>query len=109
MLACPPYAAVVRRCPLGNRPGIASDNTIIWLARPEVGDDTYIAVFNISDVRETIHYDWKDLGLTANSYSMRDLWLRKNLHSATSLDVTLEPHASVLFQASVGQNRQGSE
>ena len=80
---------------------IASDNTIIWLARYEFGDYSYIAVFNISDARQTIHYEWKDLGLAANSYSMRDLWLRKNLHSATSLDVTLEPHASVLFQGGV--------
>jgi hypothetical protein len=44
------------------------------------------------------YYEWKDLGLAANSYR-----LRKNLQSAASLDVTLEPHASVLFQASLSQ------
>jgi hypothetical protein len=49
------------------------------------------------------YYEWKDLGLAANSYRLRDLWLRKNLQSAASLDVTLEPHASVLFQASLSQ------
>jgi alpha-galactosidase len=98
-----PEVIAVDQHSTSNRPVIAADNTIVWLARPEYGDDFYIAVFNISDARQIIHYEWKDLGLAANSYKLRDLWLRKNLHSAASLDVTLEPHASVLFQASVSQ------
>ena len=76
------------------------DNTIVWLARSEL-DDSYIAVFNISDALQTVHYEWKDIGLAANSYKLRDLWLRENLHCATSLNVTLQPHASVLFRAAV--------
>jgi hypothetical protein len=98
-----PEVIAVDQHSTGNRPVIAADNTIVWLARPEFGDDFYIAVFNISDAQQTIHYEWKDLGLTANSYKLRDLWLRKNLHFAASLDVTLQQHASVLFQASVSQ------
>ena len=83
-----------------NRPVITSDNTIVWLGHSEL-DDPYIAVFNISDALQTVHYEWKDIGLAANSYKLRDLWLRENLHCATSLNVTLEPHASVLFRATV--------
>ena len=98
-----PEVIAVDQHSTGNRPVIAADDTIVWLARPEFGDDFYIAVFNISDARQTIHYEWKDLGLAANSYRLRDLWLRKNLQSAASLNVTLEPHASVLLQASLSQ------
>jgi alpha-galactosidase len=84
----------------GNHPVITSDHIIVWLSRPESGGDSYLAVFNVSESRQTIRYDWKDLGLAAGRYNLRDLWRHKNLHATASLDVTLEPHASALFRAS---------
>jgi alpha-galactosidase len=95
-----PEVIAVDQNSTANRPVIASEGATVWLARPESGDDAYIAIFNISDARRAIRYEWKDLGLAAQGYKLRDLWLRKNLGVATSLDVTLEPHASVLFRAS---------
>lgn len=82
-----------------NRPVINTDNIVIWTARPEFGRDSYIAVFNISDIAQTVHYDWSALGLSAPSYNLRDLWTHTNIGSTTSIEITLPPHASVLYRA----------
>jgi alpha-galactosidase len=87
-----------------NRAVIATATTAVWLARqsdtqlnrtPDQGD--YLAVFNIGDAEQTIHYEWKDLGLNDSNYEVRDLWERKNMGKSQSLTVKLAPHASALF------------
>ena len=82
-----------------NRPVITNDNIVIWTAQPESGSGSYVAVFNISDTAQTVQYVWSDLGLKAPSYRLRDLWGRAEMGSATSLKVTLPPHASMLYRA----------
>ena len=96
-----PEILAVDQHSIGNHPVITSDNVIVWLSRPESGGDSYIAVFNVSESRQNIHYGWKDLGLADGKYKLRDLWQRKNLGAASTLDVALEPHASVLFRAAL--------
>jgi alpha-galactosidase len=83
-----------------NRPAITTKTTVVWSARSESGDDRYVAVFNLQDAEQKIHYAWKDLGLTAAKYSLRDLWEHKELGAADSLSVTLPPHGCVLYKAS---------
>jgi alpha-galactosidase len=87
-----------------NRPVITTDNIVIWTARPQSGrvssKDAYVAVFNISDTPQTVRYAWSDLGLSAPSYRLRDLWEKKDIGSATSVAITLPAHASVLYRAS---------
>jgi alpha-galactosidase len=83
-----------------NRPVITSENVVVWLSRPDYGDDSYIGVFNISDSRQIVHYGWKELGLPEGNHTLRDLWLHKNLGAAAALKVTLDPHSSVLFRGS---------
>ena len=86
-----------------NHPVITTDNIVIWTARPLSGRDAgrafYVAVFNVSDTAQTVHYRWSDLGLSASSYRLRDLWTHTDLGPATSIEVTLPPHASVLYRA----------
>ena len=82
-----------------NHPVITTDNIVIWTARPQSGRDSYVAVFNISDTAQTVHYRWSDLGLSAPGYRLRDLWTHTNMGSAASLEITLPPHASVLYRA----------
>lgn len=86
-----------------NRPAVTTENIVIWTARPEHGNDSYVAIFNISDSEQTVHHAWKDLGLSAASYRMRDLWEHQNIGAATTLEVTLRPHASVLYRVSPAQ------
>jgi alpha-galactosidase len=89
-----------------NHAVVTTDKTAIWLARggsqgvgnERGGKDYYLAVFNIGDAEQTIHYEWKDLGLTEKSYKLRDLWEHKELGKAGWLTVKLRPHASVLYR-----------
>ena len=83
-----------------NRPVITKEDHVIWSAKAANSKDTYIAVFNISDKSQSIHYSWDALGLSAKNYLVRELWEGKTLASANSLDVTLRPHASVLHRIS---------
>jgi alpha-galactosidase len=82
-----------------NRPVITTDSIVVWTARAELGRDSYVAVFNISDTPQTVHYAWSDLGLKSHSYRLRDLWTHRSIGSAASLELTLPPHASVLYRA----------
>jgi alpha-galactosidase len=81
-----------------NHPLVTTDKTAIWLAQTEQEKGHYLAVFNIGDAEQSIHYDWKDLGLTGRSYKLRDLWERRNVGTAASLTVKLRAHASVLYR-----------
>lgn len=83
-----------------NRPVVTTDNTVVWTARGENWEDHYIAVFNISEAEQSLHYEWKDLGLTAGDYKLHDLWSGSNKPKLTSLNVTLRPHASALYRVS---------
>jgi hypothetical protein len=93
-----------------NHPVITTDDIVIWTAKPQSGRDSgrnsgrdsgrefYVAVFNISDTAQTVHYAWSDLGLSESSYRLRDLWTHTDRGLATSLEITLPPHASVLYR-----------
>jgi hypothetical protein len=83
-----------------NHPLITTESTVVWLARPENGEDRYLAAFNLKDSEQKIHYAWKDLGLTATKYNLRDLWQHKDLGAADSLSLTLPPHGCALYKAS---------
>src|SRR5882762_2315442 len=96
-----PEVIAVDQHSTNNRPVITSDSVVVWTASPEASKDYYIAAFNISDTAQTVHYTWKDLGLDAGSYKLRDLWEHKDSPAATSLSVTLPPHASTLYRASL--------
>ena len=84
----------------GNHPVITTDKAIVWLADSTAKDDHYLAIFNISESESTIRYEWKDLGLAGKEYTLRDLWERKDLPSATAVTVKVPSHGSVLYQLS---------
>jgi len=83
-----------------NRPAITTENVVIWTARSEKNKYQYLAVFNISETPQNIHYSWRDLGLAGGNYKLRDLWERRNIGFTKGIEVTLPPHASALYQAS---------
>ncbi len=80
-----------------NRAVINTQTTAIWTAKPEDGTGFYLAVFNIGDAEQTVHYEWKDLGLTIGKYYLQDLWDSAG-SEATDLTVKLRPHASMLYK-----------
>jgi alpha-galactosidase len=83
-----------------NHPVVSTEKAVVWTARPETGDDYYVVVFNVSEAEQSLHYEWKDLGLANGNYHLRDLWSGSNKPKAASMDVTLRPHACVLYRVS---------
>lgn len=84
----------------GNHPVVTTDTTIVWVAQSASAKRPYLAVFNVSESSQTIHYAWKDLGFPAAKYRLRDLWERKDLGLAASLDVTVPWHGVMLYRLS---------
>lgn len=68
---------------------------IIWAAKAERG--AYVALFNVSDVRQTIRYPLQSLGAGKTAFQIRDLWLHRDLGTMDTLRVDLAPHESVLY------------
>ena len=93
-----PDVIAVNQHSSGNKPVIQTASTVVWTAKGSHGEQ-YAAVFNIGDSEQTVSYGWKELGLTNASYTVRDLWQKKDVGSQSGLKVMLAPHASALFSA----------
>jgi len=100
-----PEVIAVDQGSTGNRPVVTTDKTVVWVAKSSTADTHYLATFNLSESSETVHYSWKELGLPAVKYSLRDLWERKDLGSSDSMSVTLPAHGSVLYGISAMPGR----
>jgi alpha-galactosidase len=85
---------------MNSLPVSATDTTVVWLSKQASGNGYYLAVFNLSPDAEKVHYDWKELGLTSAEYRVRNLWERKDLGRAKSMEVMLSSHACVLYSLS---------
>jgi alpha-galactosidase len=81
-----------------NHAVITTATRAVWTAQPETGAGYYVALFNLSDQPDTLHYKWTDIGLTAPRYSLRDLWAHQEIPVVSSLNVTLQPHAAALYR-----------
>lgn len=92
-----PEVIAVDQHSIESRPVISTETSIVWSSQPESGNGYYLAMFNISPQNQTIHYAWKQLGLNSAAYKLRDLWQRKDLGSAKSLDVALPSHSCALY------------
>ena len=96
-----PEVIAVNQHSTGNRPLISTNSTVIWTAVPQNEKGLYLAIFNRGDHEETIALEWNEVGLElGTSYALRDLWEHKDLGPATSLKLTLQPHACVLYRVS---------
>ncbi len=84
----------------GNHPVINTDKTVVWAAQTTPGDDQYLAVFNLTESKTVVRYEWKDLALAGKTYKLRDLWEHKDLGAMGALTVTLPSHGSILYRAS---------
>jgi len=85
----------------GNRPLMTTNGIVIWTARPENEKGHYLAIFNRGDSVENIELEWNEVGLSlGKGYALRDLWEHKDLGPETSLKLTLQPHACVLYRVS---------
>lgn len=82
-----------------NRPAFTSESLVAWTARPETGRDYYVAIFNISDSAQPVRLSFTELGLTAGSYRVRDLWAHRVVGSARAIEIgSLPAHGSILYR-----------
>jgi len=96
-----PEVIAVNQNSTGNRPLITTNSTVIWTAVPQNEKGHYLAIFNRGDGTENIALEWNEVGLSlGRSYAVRDLWEHRDLGPATSLKLTLQPHACVLYRVS---------
>jgi hypothetical protein len=84
----------------GNHEVLRTDKVVAWYANTVDGEQSITSFINITDYVLPLELSWKDVGLTGGSYSVRDLWQRKNLGSMDRVKITLAPHASVLYKVS---------
>jgi len=96
-----PEVLAVNQHSTENRPLVMTNGAVIWWARPEYGRGHYLAIFNRGEGAQNIELEWNEVGLAVHqAYVLRDLWEHKDLGPATSLKLTLQPHASVLYRVS---------
>jgi alpha-galactosidase len=94
-----PEVLAVNQHSTANRPLITTNNVVLWSAKPQTGDGYYLAIFNRADQAWDIALQWNEVGLVSSRvYKVRDLWEHKDLGTATSLKLTLQPHACVLYR-----------
>jgi len=94
-----PEVIAVNQHSIANRPLIITNNTVVWSAEPEDGKGHYLAIFNRGEVAQTIALEWNELGLKLGErYKLHDLWEHKDLGFAPSLNLTLQPHACVVYR-----------
>ena len=91
-----PEVLMVDQHSSGNHPVIVTDAMVTWIAHAP-GDAYYLAVFNRSASSRKAQYSWSELGAAGGTYSVRDLWERRDLGAATSLSVVIPPHGCSLY------------
>ncbi len=75
------------------RPGLRA-----WSSLAPGGTDRYVAVFNVGDTAQAVDLAWSDIGVSARSQAVRDLWARRSLGVLPRLRLELAPHASALLR-----------
>ena len=83
-----------------NHAVITTEGAAVWMARPEAGNDYYIAVFNLADDEQELSYSWKELGVTATKCKTFNLWSHEERKGQDKLRVKLKPHASSIWRVS---------
>jgi alpha-galactosidase len=83
---------------MNNRVAVTTDSTVVWTARPDQGEDWYVAVFNLEDAPQTLHFAWKDLGIAAGSHAVKDLWAGKDLPAMDAISGTVMAHGCLLYR-----------
>ncbi len=72
-------------------------NAVAWTAQGE-GDVRYLALFNLNDKDKTIVRSYDFYNLPAKRYRSRELWSHTDRGVASAINVTLPPHACLLFE-----------
>jgi hypothetical protein len=92
-----PEVLAVNQSSAGGHQSYHQGDTIAWTADAPTGSAKYVAVFNLGDAEQDVELSWSDVGIPAKHAKIRDLWTHKDLGKQNRLQVSLAPHASVLY------------
>lgn len=92
-----PEVLAVNQSSAGGHQSYHQGDTIAWTADAPTGSAKYVAVFNLGDAGQDVELSWSDVGIPAKHAKIRDLWTHKDLGKQNHLQVSLAPHASVLY------------
>ena len=92
-----PEVLAVNQSSAGGHQSYHQGDTIAWTADAPRGSARYVAVFNLGDAKQDVELSWSDVGIPAKHAKIRDLWTHKDLGKQNRLQVSLAPHASVLY------------
>jgi hypothetical protein len=82
----------------GNRPAVATDSIVVWVAESTEKKSYYVAAFNREESPTQVHYSWKELGLSGGEFAVRDIWEGKDLGVISALGASLRAHGCVLYE-----------
>jgi hypothetical protein len=98
LLTNPEVLAVDQRA-TDARQVLEADGISVWRSSPDSGDGEYLAIFNLNATARTLDLPWREVGLTAAGYRLRDLWGAMDLGAAARLRVELPSHGAALYRA----------
>jgi len=82
----------------GNHVAISTVDVAVWIAQNPDTKAWYVAIFNRGETLRDIRYDWKNFGLPAKEYKLRDLWGHRDLGRARSMAVRIAPHGCIVYR-----------
>ncbi len=74
------------------------EGATVWMSQSSTKDAWFLAAFNLNDSPRKYQLSLKYLGLPGEIYRARDLWAEKDMAASNSVNITLSPHASVLYR-----------
>ena len=93
-----PEVLAVNQTSSENHQSLEQADIRAWTAAARSKQEVYFAVFNLGDATREVRLAWSDLGIAFKNPDVRDLWQRKDLGRHDRLEISLPPHASLLYK-----------
>lgn len=93
-----PEVLAVNQTSSENRQSLEQSDIRAWIAAAPSNQEKYLAVFNLGDATRELRLAWSDIGIAFRNPDVRDLWQRKDLGRRDRLEISLPPHASLLYK-----------
>ncbi len=93
-----PGVIAVDQSSINNQLAAQDGDVVAWTANSSTGPSAYLALFNLSDTSVHVDSAFASYGLPGDTYTLRDIWQRKELGKHAGISVDLPAHGSILFE-----------
>jgi alpha-galactosidase len=70
----------------------------VWTAKARNSNETYLAVFNLSDLASNMDLPWDQIGVRSTPRLTHELWTGVSRSNPAAFRIELAPHASALYK-----------